>query len=256
MGDVMLSKFVLLAFFILSSQLVLAKELVVISDLDETLRMANVEKKFKAGVKIVTGVKVYKGLKSIFQEIKAKNPEVTFYYLSNSYRFLYNGDTWTTKNDLPKGIVYQRAIKDKSDTFKPIKLKEIVGKHPNASFLLFGDNIERDPIFYRNLIEETKLSDVQVFIRDARLIFNGEPNMIYYQTEAQITDDLNMSEATKAFVQNLSFHELVPRFLLKNLEYRIKKSCQGTRRFCHRLAERKVKEVAETIKPIPAMTLY
>jgi phosphatidate phosphatase APP1 len=247
----MLSKFILSAFLILCSQLVIAKELVVISDLDETLRMANVEKKFKAGVKILTGVKVYKGLRSIFQEIKAKNSEVTFYYLSNSYRFLYNGDTWTAKNALPKGVVLQRGIKDKSDTFKTIKLKEIVGKHPNASFLLFGDNIEKDPIFYRNIIEETKLSDVQVFIRDARLIFDGEPNMIYYQTEAQITDDLNMSEATKSYVENLSFHELVPHFLLENLKSRIRKSCQGTRRFCHQLAQRKVREVAETIKPIP-----
>lgn len=251
----MFSRFIVLAAFILTSQLVMAKELVVISDLDETLRIANVEKKVKAGVKIMTGVKPYEGLTAIFQEIKAKNPETTFYYLSNSFSFLYNGEKWTKKNGLPKGVVLQRALKDKSDTFKPIKLKEIVAKHSGASFLMFGDNIEKDPIFYRNIIEETNLSDVQVFIRDARLIFTGEPNMTYFQTEAQITDDLNMSEETTSFIHGLCFNKLVPKFLLKNLKSRIMKSCQGSHRACENLAERRVREVVESIRPVHGIAI-
>lgn len=245
----MKTKIFLLLTVMFNCQILLAKELVIISDLDETIRVANIENKAKAGLKLIGGVKPYEGLRAIFNEIKANNPDAKFYYLSNSYPFLYNGDKWTEENGFPEGKSLQRCLKDKSTEFKPKKLKEIAAAHPDATFLMFGDNVEHDPQFYREFLADTQIKDAQVFIRDARLIFTEEPNMTYFQTEAQITDDLNMSEETTSIVKNLAFTKLVPKFLLKNLKKRLIKECKTAVEGCKEAAERRVLEVIDLIRP-------
>jgi phosphatidate phosphatase APP1 len=240
----------LLLTFIITGQTLQAKELVIISDLDETLRMANAENLVKAAGKLLIGVKPYEGMRAIFNEIKANNPGAKFYYLSNSYNFLYNADKWTAKNGFPKGQSFQRRFKkDKSETFKPRKLKEIAAAHPDASFLLFGDNVEHDPQFYRGLLNDSQIADARVFIRDARLVFTQEEDMTYFQTEDQITDDLNMSADTSARVRNLAFNKLVPKFLLTNLRKRLIKQCKTAFESCEQSAKKRVLEVIDLIKP-------
>jgi phosphatidate phosphatase APP1 len=246
----MKTKILLVLTMMLNCQAILARELVIISDLDETLRMANVEKMVKAAGKLVVGVKPYPAMQTIFNEIQAKNPDAKFYYLSNSYNFLYNADKWTRENNFPKGTSFQRCLKkDKSETFKAIKLKEIAAAHPDASFMLFGDNIDHDPKFYREFLSETQIKDARVFIRDARLLFTQVDDQTYYQTEDQITDDLNMSESTTSTVKNLPFNKLVPKFLLKNLKKRLVKECKTAAVSCEEAAERRVLEVIDQIKP-------
>ena len=242
-------KILFLLALMLNCQILLAKELVVISDLDETIRIANIEHKMRAGLKLIAGVKPYEGLRIIFNQIKARNPDVKFYYLSNSYPFLYKGDKWTEENGFPEGKSFQRCLKDKSTEFKPKILKEIAAAHPDASFLMFGDNVEHDPEFYREFLAESQIMDVQVFIRDARLVFTQEPNMTYFQTEAQITDDLYMSEEATQAVQKLAFNELVPRFLLKNLKKRLIDECKTGLGSCEEAAERRVLEVIDLLRP-------
>jgi len=245
-----MKQLLVILFVLINAQFASAKELIIISDLDETIREANIEKKAKAGLKLISGVKAYQGLKLIFNEIKAKNPEAKFYYLSNSYPFLYNGDKWTTKNGFPDGEVFQRCLKDKSDEFKPKKLKEIALAHPDAQLILFGDNIEKDPAFYREFLIETQIKDAQVFIRDARLLFTQDPEMIYFQTEAQITEALGISEATSSAVKNLAFSNLVPRYLLKNLKKRLIKECKKTATNCSEVASRRVLDVIDLLRPV------
>jgi phosphatidate phosphatase APP1 len=228
-----------------------AKEIVIISDLDETLRIANIEKKVKAAGKLITGVKPYEGLRAIFNEMNQKNPDIKFYYLSNSYPFLYCGKQWTAKHGLPKGTVFQRNLKDKSKTFKTRKLREIAQKHPDASFILFGDNVEHDPDFYRNFLKENQSRDISVYIRDAKLVFTEESQMTYFQTEAQITDELEISPETTKFINNLPFNKLVPKFLLKNLKSRIIKSCREQLVSCKEYASQRVQDVVDRIMPNP-----
>lgn len=245
----MKSKIFLFLTLLISCPLLHAKELVIISDLDETLRIANVEKKAKAALKLLAGVRPYEGLRAIFNEIKTKNPDAKFYYLSNSYPFLYDGTKWTEENGFPEGTSMQRSLKDKTSEFKPRKLKEIVAAHPDASFLMFGDNIEHDPQFYRELMADTQIKDAKVFIRDARLIFTQEPNMTYFQSEDQITDDLKMSTETTSLVRNLDFNKLVPKFLLKNLKKRLIKECRVVAENCTEVARNRVNEVIQLIRP-------
>lgn len=239
----------------LSCNLLWAKELVIISDLDETIRVANIEKKVKAAGKLLIGVKPYEGLRAIYNEIKQKNPNAKFYYLSNSYPFLYNGNRWTERNGFPAGTVYQRNLKDKSLSFKPIKLREIAKNHPNASYLMFGDNVENDPKFYREFLAETQITDVKVFIRDALLVFKEEPNMTYFQTEAQITDELEISNETSKLVRNLPFNKLVPKFLLKNLKARLIKTCRNGLTNCEERAEERVLEIIDEISPATSASI-
>ncbi len=244
----MMSKLMLLALLTFSAQCLWARELVIVSDLDETLRMANVEKHFKAGLKLVKGVKPYPALVAIFNDIKKKNPDAKFYYLSNSYPFLYKGKKWIRENQLPEGVVFQRSLKDKSKEFKPRKLKEIAAANPNASYLFFGDNIEHDPKFYQEFLAESKI-DAQVFIRDARLIFPIDSDVTYFQTEAQITDDLDVSLKVTRAINALDFSLLVPNFLLKNLEKRLIRECKTGAVNCTEAAENRIQEVIQEIRP-------
>lgn len=243
-------KILLFLTILMNCQVIQARELVIISDLDETLRMANAERLAKAAGKLLVGVKPYPGMQAIFNEIKAKNPDAKFYYLSNSYNFLYNADKWTAENGFPKGTSFQRCLKkDKSDSFKPKKLKEIAAAHPDATFMLFGDNVEHDPKFYREFLAETQIKDARVFIRDARLEFAQVEDMTYYQTEDQITDDLNMSDETTFTVNNLPFNKLVPKFLLKNLKKRLIKECKTAVVSCAEAADQRILEVIDLIRP-------
>lgn len=248
-------KLAVLTLLVLNVSSLWAKELVIISDLDETLRIANVEKKFKAGIKLIGGVKPYEGLTAIFQDIKLKNPDAKFYYLSNSYPFLYNGKRWVRENGLPEGEVFQRSLKDKSDTFKAEKLKLIGANHTQDSILMFGDNIEHDPTFYSNFKEQSQLTDIRIFIRDARLLLTENADITYFQTDAQLTDVLEVSPETTAKINALSFNKLVPKFLVKNLRSRLIKECKTAAISCSEVADARVQEVLSTIAPTAELDL-
>lgn len=236
--------FLMLTAFITFSFSVFAREVVIISDLDETLRKANVEHHLKAAGKLIEGVKPYAGAQIIFNELAAKNPEAKFYYLSNSYSFLYNGTKWTSKHGFPAGKVYQRGLKDKSKSFKLHKLKEIAKNHAvDAEYIFFGDNVERDPQFYAQFISEAGLNNARVFIRDARLIFPSDSNAIYYQHEAQITDDLQLSQNSVEVINKLFFNYLVPPYLMNNLHQRLVKECKLPRRACQDEADETLADV-------------
>jgi hypothetical protein len=245
----MLSRLILSALFVLSSHALWARELVIVSDLDETLRMANIEHYVKAGLKLLPGVRRYEGLTAIFQEIQAKNPEAKFYYLSNSYPFLYNGKNWLKKNDLPEGVVIQRALDDKTEEFKPSKLADIYAAHPEAEFLLFGDNVENDPRFYQKFVEDHKLECARIFIRDALFTFPSDQQTIYFQAETQITDDLEISPETTKSISGLPVADFFPRFLLANYKRRLIQGCKGSGLNCRDKARSKVKEILELVSP-------
>lgn len=233
---------------VLSTQIALAREIVIVSDMDDTTRMANIEKKVKAGAKLFVGVKPYEGLRAIYQEL-AQNPEVKFYYLSNSFPFLYDGVRWKRKHGFPKGVVLQRSLGDKSDSFKPAKLKEIAKAHPQASFILVGDNVEHDPKFYQDFVKTHPELDTRIFIRDARLIFPQSENITYFQTEAQIVDELEISAETAELIRKLPFQKLVPKFLVNNLRRRLIRTCKAPLLSCRAEANARVKEVIEEITP-------
>ena len=240
--------FTLLAFLSLTTK-GFAQELVIISDLDETLKQAAVENKVRAGIKLIEGVRPYLGMQIIFNELKAKHPGAKFYYLSNSYTFLYSGKEWTRKFGFPQGVVLQRSIKDQSDSFKPSKLKEIIKNHPNAKkWLLFGDNVEKDPKFYEELVSESGLNNSEIYIRDARLIFPQSPLSNYYQHEVQILDALRISQGSAEVIRSLPFNELVPKFLLKTLRKRLVKECKLPVDVCKEEARERVSEVRDLLQ--------
>jgi phosphatidate phosphatase APP1 len=240
-------KLILSLFFILFSFSLLAKELVIISDLDETLRMADVEKKGMAFFKLIGGVKPYPAMGKIFNHIKVQNPEAKFYYLSNSYTIVYNGKRWIKKYNFPQGEVFQRRLfKDKAETFKPAKLKAIVAAHPDAHFMMFGDNIEKDPEFYHDLINEMKMKDFEVYIRDARLTYPHIPGQTVFQHETQIAPKLVTTEV-ETDIRKLGIEKMVPSFLFRNLKSRMMKDCDVTRTMCRARARLESETIRDAI---------
>lgn len=232
--------------FVFSSQ-AFSKEIVIVSDLDETLRRADVEHYVKAGVKLIGGIKPYKGLSEIFRDLADSNADIKFYYLSNSYPFLYNGVKWTQKNNLPEGVVFQRSLKDKSETFKPEKLKEIHSKHPEAEFLFFGDNVEHDPKFYLEFAKSEGLKNYRILIRDAMFDFPSTSEITYFQTDKQLIKSFSLKQETEEKIESLSFKELVPKYLLTNYKYRILKECRKSK---ESQCEKKSKEATAEVKEI------
>lgn len=221
----------------------------IITDLDETLRMANVENKVKAGVLLIKGVKPYEGMQYLFDDLKKQNNEISFHYLSNSYKFLYDAQKWVNKYQFPAGQTYQRGLRDSSKTFKPKKLRSIIAKHPGARFIFFGDNVEHDPVFYQELVKEMQ-ADAEIYIRDARLVFPQESGITFYQHERQIADDLRLSQENTLAIESLPFSKLVPSFLFTNLRKRILKACRDTKERCQEIARERIEDITAEIKPI------
>lgn len=229
-----------------------SREIVVVSDLDETTRMANVENYFKAFFHLLVGVKPYRGMQAIYSDLKESNDDIKFYYLSSSYTFLYKGDRWINKYGFPKGVVFQRTLKKNSKNFKAEKLKEIYGKHPDAHFMFFGDNVERDVKIYENFVEENNLYSFEIFIRDALLEFPTSKYAKYFQTEKVLAPMLKLKTETVNFVNSLTRKAVLPNFLLQNLKERLVKECHAKRETkCFSKARAKVKEIENELSLLP-----
>jgi hypothetical protein len=223
-------KNLIIGFLLISVFPLKAAELVVISDLDETLRMANVEKKIKAGFRLLKGVKPYQGLRHVFNDLAQNNQSVRFIYLSNSYNFFYKGEHWLKKHGFPEGIVYQRNFLDSSHDFKERMLRKICSEENEpSSFLMFGDNVEKDLANYTNFARECPAHSTMIYMRDGQLNFpTGLPNVRFFQHEKQLLldDHLFLDQTTFEKISVLKTKELIPTYLIQNLKKRLKKECR------------------------------
>ncbi len=240
------------SFFIVN--LGIARELIVISDLDDTLRMANVESIPRAAVRIIHGVKPFESMQLLLNDIKAQNPEAKFYYISNSLHLFYDAKKWIRNYNFPEGAVLQRPLRVSPKVFKPRELRKIAGIHGrDAQYILFGDNVEKDPEFYQDFLRELAINDAHVFIRDARLIFTQHgPQVSFYQHERQVLTHPSLSMIsgpTKALIRAMDLSKLVPKYLFDNLKRRLARACYPGRnnRLCREEAAREVGEIAEDL---------
>ncbi len=102
---------------------------------------------------------------------EAKN---TFFYVSSSEWNLYDYiDRFIVRHDLPKAVLKLKKIKTSlldflgtgggSHQHKQIKIEHIVTFYPRNTFILLGDDSQRDPFIYENI--------VKIYPRNIRAIY-------------------------------------------------------------------------------------
>jgi phosphatidate phosphatase APP1 len=167
---------------------------IIISDLDDTLIQSHMMNKINMVKVFLDGRKVFTHLIHLLKDIsyytKINQQESSFYYVSKSYRFTYNGANWLKRYKMPAGKIYQRWRPfQPSDTFKSkaiAKILETLKKsekecaHQSSlvskptcptqwRYLFFGDNSEEDSLVYQNAIKTFNLENKSwVFIRDVK----------------------------------------------------------------------------------------
>ncbi|MBV7441044.1 DUF2183 domain-containing protein [Weeksellaceae bacterium TAE3-ERU29] len=115
----------------------------------------------------------YKELAESRERGEETNP---FFYVSSSEWNLYDYlNTVFTKHDLPRGIFLLNDLKSLKNFFKTGKtghqgkfdrIESLLQSFPKQSFILIGDNTQKDPIIYKEVCEKYGNQIIGVFIRN------------------------------------------------------------------------------------------
>lgn len=107
---------------------------------------------------------------TIFQDIAAK-ADVTFYYVSAAYDFLYLQERWLDRYGFPYGETFLRqGLGEQSYEHKyeaMALLLEQVSDEDDVYF--FGDNSSHDPQVYLDIIKDLTIKNSHIFIRDVTM---------------------------------------------------------------------------------------
>ncbi len=218
---------------------------IVISDLDDTVRQAHVSNKVDALKRLSKGVKSFDHLKSIYYDIKdASTEETFFYYISASYKLIYDANKWLRLESFPEGEVFQR--KSLSDhLFKIRIISEILGQHSRdqlEKIYFFGDNGEHDPEIYQTIIKQNDFKNSKVFIRDVattarywhdQLEVKKLNSIFYFFTEKELIGKVpEITALTKTnIISDFQERTLVADYVIGDLYKRFRGLCRAKYKF-------------------------
>jgi len=154
----------------------------IVSDLDDTIRISNSADKLKVGFNGLFTKKVFTGMATLVDEVLATNGSARlepttqdqdlFHVLSNSPRFLMGiVKSLLNQFNYPKRTVHLRSWLTERNkiAFKTKELKSIADDLPqNSSLLLWGDNVEYDPLVYTNFQTKNPTRVYDIYIRRVR----------------------------------------------------------------------------------------
>ena len=168
----------------------------IISDIDDTVLISHSTKiLLKLRLMLFRNSltrKAFPGIEKFFQELrkgtngKGDNP---FFYVSSSEWNLYDLlEDFFDHNNLPKGVFLLRELESSIFKFwksgsgdhmhKYRKIKELFEMYPNMSFVLVGDNGQKDPYIYERIAQEYPQQIKAIYIRTIRKSKNEELNRI------------------------------------------------------------------------------
>lgn len=157
----------------------------VISDIDDTFLVSHSKKFFKKlYVMLLRNINKRKPFEDVVAHYKAlsragqesEEASNSFFYVSSSEWNLYEFiDTFISMHDLPKGILKLKDIRSGISDFlfsgkgnhdhKFEKIKEIINCYPQLSYVLLGDDSQRDPYLYERVVKQYPLNITAVYIR-------------------------------------------------------------------------------------------
>ncbi len=226
---------------------------IIISDIDETIKQSSAMNYAQALWKIVyKKAKPYKGLEGIYQYIHEQSNS-QFYYVSASYRFLYDPDQWLNENGLGfhKAAIQRKITSNKFD-FKTKKLESILSQvyEDGDIVLLFGDNLALDPEVFEKVMKTNFNKNIFSFIRDIRgetLSKKIESRIKYFITELELigSDVLELSIEEKERIKDLKKDELLPKYIEKfMIKKYIEKKCSKLEvlNVCEKIFKKRMKK--------------
>ncbi len=166
-----------------------------ISDIDDTFLVSHVTKAWRKLYLLTTKDpetrKPFKGVVQLYQELRGgshENPNPFFYVSSsewNLYDFLLR---FIEFNDLPRGVLQLKQIKDSFTDFfksgygshdhKRIKVQRILEMYPDQQFILLGDNGQHDPHIYYRIVRENPGRIKAIYIRAVKRSHKKRVNQI------------------------------------------------------------------------------
>ncbi|MEO6346535.1 MAG: App1 family protein [Aquaticitalea sp.] len=157
----------------------------IISDIDDTFLISHSNnfllKIYVLLSKNINKRKIYKDVAEHFKELsragqKSDGAANSFFYVSSSEWNLYGFiEDFATLHDLPKAVIKLKKIKTGlmdflftgkgSHDHKFEKIKDIISFYPRITYVLFGDDSQKDPFLYERICKIFPQNILVVYIR-------------------------------------------------------------------------------------------
>lgn len=139
---------------------------IVVSDIDDTLKISHVRSTTDKVLNAPRTDVVYSGMPELFRTLEQRG-DVEFVYLSNAPSWLMDEShkTFLDYNLFPRGRVFLRPFGSGSTTFKREILDQLIAEEaPETEWILIGDNGERDPIVFRDLMRDYPALKIRSYV--------------------------------------------------------------------------------------------
>lgn len=139
--------------------------ILVVSDIDDTLKISHVRSTIDAIMNAPYTDLVFAGMPELFQTLRDRG-DIEFIYLSNAPAWLMteSHSVFLETNGFPAGRMLLRPWDASSLSFKREALNRLIDEDPLASWVLIGDNGERDPLIYWDIMHAHPALDARAFI--------------------------------------------------------------------------------------------
>lgn len=151
---------------------------VIITDIDDTLKITNtslIGESLKGF--FYKDLSYFPAMKFLFNDLRNTSLQNRFYYVSNSFEDVFDGNEWIEATGFPPGDVYQRDnLYDKiiqrenldSNDHKIESIEKILSTlNKKEDYLFFGDNAQKDSEVYLSAVRKHQLN-AKIFIRDIK----------------------------------------------------------------------------------------
>ncbi|MDQ6699339.1 MAG: DUF2183 domain-containing protein [Acidobacteriota bacterium] len=148
------------------------RERIVVSDIDDTIKWSDILNRGHTFLRSALSAKTaFKGMPELYTAL-AKGG-VSFAYVTGSPDLILPyldkhalPQRIVKKNRFPAGPISMRPLPSGTEEFKVKTIDRIIAAHADASFILIGDNGERDPVTYHRLRSnqalKTRIRDVYI----------------------------------------------------------------------------------------------
>lgn len=148
-------KFLAVLFLGILAAIQVAAKTLVVSDIDDTIKISHVLDTSESIKNALKTGNVFADMNLVYQGIKTLDKDVQFYYVSNAIRaFMQKShQKFLVQNNFPEGTLSLRpSLSEKN--FKLEEIRKIIADEKPDRVVFFGDNGERDPKIYAQLVKE------------------------------------------------------------------------------------------------------
>lgn len=139
---------------------------IVVSDIDDTLKISHVRSAANAVMNAPRTDLVFAGMPELFRALRDRG-DAEFIYLSNAPDWLMSEahTAFLKINGFPAGRILLRPWGASSLSFKREVLDRLIAEAPpESSWLLIGDNGERDPLVFWDVLHAYPALDARAFV--------------------------------------------------------------------------------------------